>query len=425
MLVNLIRPPNPYSIDDLLDEPLGLLYLGASLIEAGHEVVITDLAGRTDHIKYLYVKEADVFGVQLWTPTAHLGIEIAKTIKRLYPWALTVAGGPHVSACATGKGMRAFDVVVKGEGEEVFPWVIEKYEKRTDNRGSFLFPHAIQELDDISFPARHLVNMNKYNRKVDGHRAYGIIGSRGCSFSCRFCDRSLFGDKIRFRSIKNIVAEIKQCGVKHFEFFDDMFPGNMKRAREFYEQTKGMNLNFRCNLRTDSPDYYKIMKGAGCSMVYFGIESGSQKLLDLMKKGTTVEKNYKAIHKAHDAGLKVGGYFILGYPGETTKTIDMSMEFIEKSGIDQAQFYMFVPLPGSEICQNLDKYGATLLTEDYSEYYHVAGKDGHGGRVIETKWLSADDMQNEMQRVRRFLRERGSKGGMQDYYKDKLKYEEK
>ncbi len=420
MLVDLIRPPNPYSIDDLLDEPLGLLYLAASLREAGHEVRVTDMAGNANANIY----EADVFGIQLWTPTAHLGVNIAKSISRMYPWALRVAGGPHVSACATGKGMNVFDAFVAGEGEHAFLRTVEQYGEHW-NITKDRWAGRIPDLDRLPFPARDLVDMNKYHRKVDGHRSYGIIGSRGCSFSCRFCDRSLFGEKIRFRSIENIVKEIQGCDVKHFEFFDDMFPGNIKRAREFYEQTQGMGLNFRCNLRTDSPDYYKIMKDSGCSMVYFGIESGSQKILDLMNKGTTIEKNYKAIHRAHDAGLMVGGYFILGYPGETTETIDMSMEFIEKSGIDQAQFYMFVPLPGSEIYRDLDKYGGKLLTEDYSEYYHVAGEDGHGGRVIETEWLSADQMQSEMQRVRKFLRERGSKGGMQDYYKKKLNYEEK
>ena len=330
-----------------------------------------------------------------------------------------------MSACATGEKMNVFDYVLKGEGEETFEQIIYEYKNRYIQGTRSMCWGVPPNLDQIPFPARDLVDMDNYHRKVDGHRAYGIIGSRGCPHKCMFCDRSLFGDKVRFRSIENIVEEIKQCDVKHFEFFDDMFPGSTARAKLFYEQTKGMNLNFRCNARTDSPDYYDLLKESGCSMVYFGIESGSQKLLDLMNKGTTVEKNHEAIKKARDAGLMVGGYFILGYPGETTETIDESIDFIERSGIDQAQFYMFVPLPGSEIYRDLDKYGAKLLTTDYSEYYHVAGKDGHGGRVIETKWLSADDMQTEMQRVRKFLRERGSKGGMQDYYKGELKYASK
>lgn len=418
MLVDLIRPPNPNSIDDLLDEPLGLLYLGASLRDAGYDVRVTDLAGE----EVWLLKEADVYGIQLWTPTAHIGIEIAKEIKRLYPWTLTIAGGPHVSACSTGAGMNVFDIIVKGEGEIVLPYLLGLYEERFTGHTSVYKFDPINNLDSITFPARDLVDMNKYHRKVDGHRCYGIIGSRGCPYKCTFCDRSLFGDKVRYRSIENIVEEIKQTGVRHFEFFDDMFPGNIRRAEEFYEQTKGMNLNFRCNARSDSPNYYKLLKDSGCSMVYFGIESGSQKLLDLMKKGTTVGKNFQAIKKAQDAGLKIGGYFILGFPGETHDTINESIEFVDKSGLDQVQFYMFIPLPGSEVYRELDKYGAKLLTKDYSEYYHVAGEDGHGGRVVETEWLSADDMQEEMRRVRKFLRERGSKGGMQDYYKEKLKY---
>ena len=421
MLVDLIRPPNPTSIDDLLDEPLGLLYLAASLRDAKIDVRVTDLAGETDWD----IKKADIYGIQLFTPTAHIGSRIAKHIKAKYPEAVTVAGGPHVSACKVS----GFDTCICGEGDYAFPGFVMSFQ-----RGHKCFPRyesmPIDELDFLPFPARDLVDMMSYHRKVDGHRCFGIIGSRGCHHKCTFCDRSLFGNVVRYRSIKNIVAELKQVidtyGVRHFEFFDDMFPGSKARAQEFYSETKGMGLSFRCNARADSSDieYYSLLKASGCSMIYFGIESGVQEMLNLMKKGTTVGKNLLAIKAAQDAGLKVGGYFILGFPGETRQTIEKTMEFIEKSGIDQAQFYMFIPLPGSEVYKNLDKYGAKLLTTDYSEYYHVAGEDGHGGRVIETPWLSADDMQEEMQRVRKFLRERGSKGGMQDYYKGKLKYKE-
>lgn len=427
MLVDLIRPPNPGSIDDLLDEPLGLLYLGASLRNAGFEVRVTDLAGEKSWPACWDIKEADMYGVQLFTPTAHLGIQAAKLIKKKYPWALVVAGGPHVSACADSDGMTAFDIVVQGEGEGALVTIAEAYKSHWKNFPSYL-PSPIEDLDAVHFPARDLVDMNAYHRKVDGHRCFGIVGSRGCPHKCLFCDRSLFGNTVRFRSIENIVLEIQHVvskyGVRHFEFFDDMFPGNKKRAKEFCERTKGLGLSFRCNSRADKtdPEYYSLMKQAGCDMLYLGIESGVQELLDLMKKGTTVEKNIEVIKIAQDAGLKVGGYFILGFPGETHHTITQTMAFVERSGLDQAQFYMFIPLPGSEVYRDLDKYSGKLLTNDYSEYYHVAGSDGHGGRVIETPWLNADQMQEEMQRVRAYLRERGSRGEMQDYYKKELKY---
>lgn len=419
MRVNLIRPPNPASIDDMLDEPLGLLYLGATLRLAGYDVRITDLAmgGSWD------TGEAEVYCIQLFTPTAHLGIQIAREIRQKYPGALIVAGGPHVSA--VDKGLDAFDSVMKGEGEIELPYWLKE-----PMMPAIIESAKIDDLDSLPFPARDMVDMMAYHRKVDNHRCFGIIGSRGCPHHCVFCDRSLFGSKIRFRSIGNIVDEIKHVidkyGVRHFEFFDDMFPGTKARLEEFCDKTEGLELVFRCNARADIADfnYYSMLKRAGCNMLYFGIESGVQEILDLMKKGTTVEKNLQVIKTAQDAGLKVGGYFILGFPGETPHTIEQTLKFVEKSGLDQAQFYMFIPLPGSEVYKNLDKYGARLLTTDYSEYYHVAGTDGHGGRVVETDWLSADEMQEQMQMVRAYLRGRGSSGGLQDYYKEKLKYRE-
>lgn len=423
MRVNLIRPPNPSSIDDMLDEPLGLLYLGAALRNNGYDVQIVDLAigGHWD------VREADVYGIQLFTPTAHIGIKIAQNIKQRYPYALVVAGGPHVSAVEDE--LLVFDMVIKGEGDFEFPFQLR------DDGNRKLLPRTIrsgiiEDLDSIAFPARDMVDMMAYHRKVDGQRCFGIVGSRGCPHQCTFCDRSLFGNKIRFRSIDNIVEEIKQVidkyGVRHFEFFDDMFPGTKARLNEFCEKTDGLDLVFRCNARADITDfnYYSMLKRAGCNMLYFGIESGVQEILDLMKKGTTVEKNLQVIKTAQNAGLRVGGYFILGFPGETPHTIEKTLEFIDKSELDQAQFYMFIPLPGSEVYNDIDKYGARLLTADYSEFYHVAGVDGHGGRVIETDWLSADEMQEQMQKVRAYLKRRGSGGGLQDYYKEKLKYRE-
>ncbi len=414
MLVNLIRVPDPTSIDDHLDEPLGLLYLGAALRQVGFDVKVTD----GDFV------EADVYGIQLYTSTAHRGIRIAKHIKQLYPWALTVAGGAHPTAVQ--EGLTVFDIVIRGEGEISFPMVVNYYNGHFELQS--LYHSSMHDLDSIPFPARDLVDIMSYHRKVDGHRCFGIIGQRGCGYKCTFCDRSLFGNKARYRSIGNIVEEIQQCidtyGVRHYEFFDDIPFPTVKRIKEFQEKTKGMNLEYRCNSRPDTKkNIFKLMEKTGCKMVCFGIESGVQFLLDKMQKGTTVKENLKAIHMAKEEGLDTMGYFILGFPGETKDTIKQTMEFVDKSELDQAQFYTFIPLPGCEAYIKLEEYGAKLISTDYSDYYHVTGSDGHGGKTIDTPSLSADELQEEMQKVRKWLRERKSKGEMQDYYKEKLGYD--
>ena len=423
MHINLIRVPDPTSIDDMLDEPLGLLYVAANLLKEGFDVSISDYRGTDD----ICIKEADMYGIQLYTPTAHIGIKIAKRIKRMHPWAYIVAGGAHVTAVPYFDTAGVFDMVCYGEGEMAMP-VIAGYREKRGSQSKIWQANTIESLDAIPFPARHLVPIMDYHRKVEGHRCFGIIGQRGCGYKCMFCDRALFGNRPRYRSVENIVKEIESCidtyGVWHYEFFDDIPFPNLARIQHFGEMTKGMGLEYRCNSRSDQKNdlIFKEMQKTGCKVVCFGIESGVQALLDAMKKGTTVEGNLNTIKMAKAAGLTTMGYFILGYPGETKDTIKKTMEFVDNSGLDQAQFYTFVPLPGSEIYANLDKYGAKLITNDFSEFYHVTGTDGHGGKTIDTPWLKADELHEEMQKVRKWLKERNSKGAMQDYYKEKLDY---
>jgi radical SAM superfamily enzyme YgiQ (UPF0313 family) len=144
----------------------------------------------------------------------------------------------------------------------------------------------------------------------------------------------------------------------------------------------------------------------------------------MMKKQNTVENNYRAIRIAQEAGLVVIGYFMIGFPGETIDTINESIEFVKKSDIDQAQFYTFVPLPGCDVYKNPKQYGVKIISSNFSDYYLVTGRDGLGGKTVETSTMGADELQNQMKMIRQFLKERGFRGKTQDYYKEKLQYKE-
>lgn len=429
MLVDLIRVPDPTCIDDLLDEPLGLLYLAACLREAGYNVRITNLAGYSSDSWKGNIKEADLYGIQLYTPTCQLGIEIAKFIKEKFPRNPVICGGAHVSALPDSKNLEIFDNIVVGEGEVSIVKIAASYRSKK-KIARIITNDFIKDLDSLSLPAWDLVDMMSFHRKVDGQRCFGIIGSRGCSFHCAFCDQAIMGDKIRFRSVDSIVSEIKEAidryGVRHFEFFDDMFTVRKSRLIEFKKKTAGLNLSYRCNGRTDilTRDTYEYLRDSGCKVICFGIESGSQKILNRMNKCNTVENNYKAIKIAQETGLTVVGYFMLGFPGESLGTIDETLEFVKKSNIDQAQFYTFVPLPGCDVYKNPEKYGIRRISHNFSDYYLVTGSEGLGGKTIETEYLSADEIERQMKRIRQFLKDRGYKGKTQDYYSSKLKYKE-
>ncbi len=325
--------------------------------------------------------------------------------------------------------LNVFDTIVVGEGERSIVKIVKAYKDKV-KLPRIIKSDFILDLDSIPLPAWDLVDMMNFHRKVDGERCFGIIGSRGCSFHCAFCDQAIMGNKVRFRSVDNIVYEIREAiskyGVRNFEFFDDMFTVRKSRLVEFKEKTKDLNLSYRCNGRTDilTKETYQLLKESGCKVICFGIESGSQKILDRMNKNNSVENNYKAIKLAQGSGLVVIGYFMVGFPGESLSTINESIEFIEKSDIDQAQFYTFIPLPGCDVYKRPYKYGVNIISKDFSDYFLVTGKEGLGGKTVETDTLSALELEEQMKRIRKFLKERGFKGKDQDYYKEKLNYKE-
>ena len=427
ILVDLIRSPDPTCIDDLSDEPQGLLYLASSLRQAGYDARITNLAGHTEQSWKPEIKEADIYGVQLYTPTAHHGINIAKYIKDKFPGKPIICGGAHPTADPNDIRLEVFDKIVMGEGERAIVKIVDSYKNNIPIPRVITAP-PITDLDSIPFPAWDLVDMKSFTRKIDGKRCFGISGSRGCCYQCAFCDRTLFGNKVRFRSIENITNEMKEIidkyDVRQFEFFDDMFTVSKKRLEEFTERTKGWNISYRCNGRADvkDPEIYKMLKDTGCKKICYGIESGSQKILNLMKKGTTVQQNLNAIKLAQNAGIPATGYFILGFPGETKETIQETINFIKSSDIDQAQVYTFTPLPGCDVAKNPDKYGITRMSKNYDDYFLVTGRDGHGGQTVDTKWLSAKDLYLEVQNTRKFLKEHKWRGDIPDYYKNDLGY---
>ena len=427
MLIDLIRVPDPNCIDDLLDEPLGLMYLGANLKNKGYQARITNLAGCSRENWKSRIKEADMYAIQLYTPTVNIGIEIAKFLKAKFPKTPVICGGAHPTALPDSQGLSVFDNIILGEGEKSVVYVADSYRDKT-NIQRIVKSSFIENLDSIPFPDRDLVDMNIFHRKVHGKRCFGIIASRGCYYKCAFCDRSLFGEKLRIRSVNNIVEEIRHVitryGVRHFEFFDDIFLAGRKQLSDFKNKVEGLGIMFRCNSRTDtlSEERCRMLYDSGCRTLCFGLESGSQKILNAMKKGTKVEQNFNAIKIAQKAKLTTIGYFILGFPGETKQTIQETMEFIKSSDIDQAQFYTFIPLPGCEVYKYPERFNTRIISRDFSDYYLITGNDGRGGKTVNTEYLTADEVQEELLKIRKFLKERGSKGDMQDYYVQKLQY---
>jgi anaerobic magnesium-protoporphyrin IX monomethyl ester cyclase len=282
------------------------------------------------------------------------------------------------------------DAVVVGEGEETMVELAEYGDrncgKLEDIRGiayqdlksgniKFNAPRPlIKDLDKIPFPARHLVPFKSYG--TTQNHSSDMITSRGCVFSCGYCSSSLImGKRFRTRSPGNVADEIeeliKDYQIKDIAFMDDTFMLNKRRADAIAEEIKsrGLDIGFVASSRVDMVDKNLLekLKSAGLSTLYYGVESGSQRILDLMKKGITLKQAEDAVKAAKDVGVEVLTSFILGFPGETREEIDETIKFSIKLNADYSQFSILTPFPGTPIYHEL-KEKNLIETENWDKY---------------------------------------------------------
>lgn len=192
-----------------------------------------------------------------------------------------------------------------------------------------------------------------------------LVTSRGCPGKCAFCDTKVFGSKYRVHSAGYVLDMIgllkKKYGIKDICFYDDVFTVFKKRLDDICEglRQRNYNISWSCQARVNSVDYgtMKKMKNAGCWKISFGIESGSDEILRLMNKHIVKDQSMKVLHEARRAGLETEGYFILGFFGETKKTLDETKGFIKKAPLDTIILSCFLPYPGSPAYSHLKEYG--------------------------------------------------------------------
>jgi anaerobic magnesium-protoporphyrin IX monomethyl ester cyclase len=244
-------------------------------------------------------------------------------------------------------------------------------------------PRAFQgDLDRIPFPARDLLPNAQYIRF--GKRAYGhsittVMSTRGCPFQCEFCSNVVFGSSYRERSAGNVIDEVEQVlrlGYERISFADDVFTLNAARVTEICEEIARRRLRFgwECLGRVDGFDRATaaLMKQAGCFRVFFGIESGNDGVLKLMNKRITTAQARSAVRAAHDAGLEVGAFFILCYPGETDDTVLDTLRFASSLPLDYVGLTMPYPLPGTALFERVgDRISRQWRPQDSPLMNHV------------------------------------------------------
>ena len=296
-----------------------------------------------------------------------------------------------------------FDIGVMGEGELTTEQLFNNYKNKdfenlTDIRGIIYkdnvgihqneYQRFIQDLDTIPLPARHLLPHPKFYRPTPASCCkvpYAVImTSRGCPSRCTFCDRKIFGDRCRMRSVNNVFQEIEEVvsryGVKEIRFFDDTFTLKKQRVYDICDEFKKRRLKLPWTCLTkaacvDGP-LLKRMKQAGCWQVLYGFESGDDRMLKLLKKGNTVEMNKKAVRLTKEAGLEVRGDFIVGTPGETWESLEKTVQFTIDMKLDYAHFNKFIPFPGTALYTQLTEEGHTFdfsksTILDHKQIYYI------------------------------------------------------
>jgi anaerobic magnesium-protoporphyrin IX monomethyl ester cyclase len=382
--------------------PLGMGYIASMLLNEGHSVKILDMeAERMEYEAlpgWLASRPFDVVGIHGTTPISHFIARCVDIVKTILPNVTLILGGPHASLLPESvfENMPGVDYILRGEAEYTICDLMSRLQRgatKSDladipgicfRKGDSLFlsPEIplIEDLDNLPFPAYDLFPLDSYfykNRLVETgaeERIFTIMSSRGCPNGCIFCcESSLYGRKFRARSAENVVDEMtvlaNRYGVGHIVIYDASFMVDRARVERICDEIIGRSLkvSWRARVRADQVDEPLIMKmkSAGCSTLAIGVESGSQRLLDIMGKNCRIRDIENAFRIIKDAGLWTVGYFMFGTPGETREESLQTIEFAKKLDPDWALFTHATPLPGTRLYEMTKE---KMLTDDWSRF---------------------------------------------------------
>jgi len=366
---------------------IGTLTLAALARARGHRVHIVD-GKRTgtppeDVARRVAALDPEHVGFSATTISIHNAGRIAARVKELVPGVVTTVGGPHVSAVPeeTLRRFAGFDYGVVGEGERSYLALLADeaprstagvvYRDGDEIRANPRAPYLDgEELDRLPEPAWDLVpdfplafQPNVFNYRVTP--VASVITSRGCPFSCTFCDRSTSGRRGRFHGVDYVIAmcrRLEQRGVRHILFYDDLFTVSRTRIVELCERflAEGFRFTWSCNSHPNLLDaaHLRLMRRAGCWQIAYGIESGSQRVLDVVKHEVKIPRMLETLRQTRAAGIRVKGLLMMAHPTEDEASLAETVHFLRTAPLDLAQVTKFTPYPGTPSYPTIRQYGA-------------------------------------------------------------------
>jgi radical SAM superfamily enzyme YgiQ (UPF0313 family) len=385
----LVVPHQPQTAEILsgpsgITPPLGIGYIASYLERNNFSVSIIDNSveklNKTEFQDYIRKKQPLCVGFSVCTSSYNNALYLATLVKEVNDKIYVVMGGMQPSSLPREVlKNNAVDIVVRGEGEETTLELLRAIKEKQDlNKIEGLALRIgdeiietpdrplIGNLDSLPFPAYHLLAMDKYtlpaSRRITRKRCGSLVTSRGCPYRCLFCSHnSIFKGKLRFRSPENIIAEIRQLveiyNIGELLIWDDSFLLDKKRALEICRLMieNKFEITWSCSSRVDhiSDDLAGELYRAGCRLMLFGAESGSQIILNSINKKTTIAQIENAVSVCRRNNILSFCSFILGTPDETEETAQETIRFSKRLNPDFAIFCIFAPLPGSVLFDRL------------------------------------------------------------------------
>ena len=389
-----------YRVAKIFAPPLGLAYVASVLEKFGHKVRVVDTVidniGLEDLLREIRSWNPDVVGISIQTPTAPRAYRAIKEIKEEFPDLPIIAGGIHATFMYDEALDAGADVVVRGEGEYTALELVNTLEKHGlnpralrrvkgivfreggDGRANVVTPQRpfISNLDELPWPAHHLLPMDKYLALGKKLRVAHIMASRGCPYGCIYCITSYYwGRRIRFRSAKNVLDEVEYLVDKYrinkVAFSDDELIVNRRFVYDFIKGLKerGLDVTFSCGGRVDhiNRDYLRFLFSNGCEVLYLGVESASQRTIDRIGKRITIDQAMRAFQIANDVGIFTMASFILGFPWETLEDMKRTVKFAVKLRPSYAQFTALTPYPGTPLYKFAEEHN--LIVDRNWEHY--------------------------------------------------------
>lgn len=424
----------PFNRSYVIMPSLGLGYLAMVLAKNSHNVSILNCIKERFTIEefknYISTRNFDLVCFQMFSYDLNVIKKYSQIVKSVKPSAITIVGGPHPSGDPAGilNDLPDIDFAFHGEAEiglsrlvnvlsdnknlsgherentfSLIPGLIWK------NAGKIKINHPefVNDLDSLDFPNWDLQDPRSFPYAPHGAFARDfptapLIITRGCPYQCTFCaGKAISGKKIRNRSIKNVIEEIeylkREYGVKEIMIEDECFTFHRELVKEFCEALLTRDLRISWSLpsgvRIDTLDreLLDIMERSGCYSLAFGIEFGSQRMLDLTKKNLSLEMVKEKIELFKNSNIKVTGFFMMGVPGEKKEDIRKTIKFALELPLNRVQFNNFMPLPGSELWRELSSAGR-LNRLDWNKFFvHDVAftPDGITGRELKVLQIKA------------------------------------